>query len=238
MDGDNVKGYQFQVANYKKDLTYIIGATPALNSQSEDSDSTTIDANKIENYQIYYADPAYKLDGYKTCCTDPNTQYYFYKDGAGKNYFLTEQQLNDMMDEKIQDKIPVQYEYAYPKEESLEVYAVIDKASSGRYSTIHIKDIAGYPEILKGQSRNVSTTQEMDKEAYDDAYNDYEYEKYKYEQSIANINAQTEIIQNEDQQLELRLQQLSTEQNAISTEMDSVSKVIEDNVEKTFKVFA
>ena len=59
-----------------------------------------------------------------------------------------------------------------------------------------------------------------------------------YNKAISDINAQTEIIQNEDQQLELRLQQLNTEQNAISTEMDSVSKVIEDNVEKTFKVFA
>ena len=38
--------------------------------------------------------------------------------------------------------------------------------------------------------------------------------------------------------LELQIQQLDTEQNAIATEMDSVKKVIEDNVEKTFNTFA
>ncbi len=234
MEGETVKGYQFQVADYKKDLIFIDGETPVSQAEGDEGKSTL----KIENYHIYYADPQYNLDGYKTCCKDADTKYYFYKDGNGKNYFLTEQQLNDMKDEKIQDKIPVLYEYEYTKEESVEVIATIEKASSGRFSTINIRDEEGYPEILKGATKNISTTQQMDQEAYDDAYNDYEYEKTKYEKAIADINAQTEIIQNEDQQLELRLQQLNTEQNAISTEMDSVSKVIEDNVEKTFKVFA
>ena len=58
-----------------------------------------------------------------------------------------------------------------------------------------------------------------------------------YEQRIAEINAKTEIIQSEDKQLELRLQQLDTEQESIKTEMDSVQKVIEDNVQKTFDAF-
>ena len=68
--------------------------------------------------------------------------------------------------------------------------------------------------------------------------NDYEYEKALYEKSISDINAKTESIQAKDQSLELKIQQLDTEQNAIATEMDSVKKVIEDNVEKTFKIFA
>ena len=38
--------------------------------------------------------------------------------------------------------------------------------------------------------------------------------------------------------LELELKQLDTEQNAIATEMDAVQKVVEDNVESTFKTFA
>ena len=44
--------------------------------------------------------------------------------------------------------------------------------------------------------------------------------------------------QRKDKTLELELKQLDTEQNAISTEMDAVTKVVEDNVEKTFKTFA
>ena len=54
---------------------------------------------------------------------------------------------------------------------------------------------------------------------------------------IQDINAKTSLIQQEDQQLELRLKQLDTEQNALSTEIDAVSKVVKDNVEKSFKTF-
>ena len=51
------------------------------------------------------------------------------------------------------------------------------------------------------------------------------------------INAKTSVIQAEDRTLELRLKQLDTEQNALSTEIDAVSKVVKDNVEKSFKTF-
>ncbi len=45
-------------------------------------------------------------------------------------------------------------------------------------------------------------------------------------------------LQKLDKQLELRLDQLETEREAIQTEIESVSKVIDDNVESTFKVFS
>ena len=67
--------------------------------------------------------------------------------------------------------------------------------------------------------------------------NQYEYDKYQYDQAIQEINAKIEITQAEDKNLELRLKQLDTEQNAIQTEMDAVQKVIEKNVESTFKTF-
>ena len=67
--------------------------------------------------------------------------------------------------------------------------------------------------------------------------NEYEHEKYLYDQSVQDINSQIEIVQAEDKNLELRLKQLDTEQDAIQTEMDAVQKVIEKNVESTFKTF-
>ena len=73
--------------------------------------------------------------------------------------------------------------------------------------------------------------------AYQDAMNKYLYKKQQYEKTIADINAQTERIQQQDRTLELRLKQLDTEQLALSTEMEAVKKVIKDNVEKTFKTF-
>ncbi|HIS74966.1 TPA: hypothetical protein IAA86_08115, partial [Candidatus Galligastranaerophilus intestinavium] len=50
--------------------------------------------------------------------------------------------------------------------------------------------------------------------------------------------ARTEIIQQQDRTLELRLKQLDTEQEALKTEMDAVQEVIQKNVESTFKTFA
>ncbi len=67
--------------------------------------------------------------------------------------------------------------------------------------------------------------------------NQYNYNKAKYDQDIQSINAQIEIIQGQDKDLELRLKQLDTEENAISTELDAVKKVISKNVESSFKTF-
>lgn len=83
----------------------------------------------------------------------------------------------------------------------------------------------------------VTTNTLTDQAKYDDAMNQYEYDKYQYDQSIQEINAKIEIIQSEDKNLELRLKQLDTEQDAIQTEMDAVQKVIEKNTESTFKTF-
>ena len=54
---------------------------------------------------------------------------------------------------------------------------------------------------------------------------------------IADINAKTEKIQEQDRTLELRLKQLDTEQEALQTEMEAVKKVIDKNIESTFKTF-
>ncbi len=80
------------------------------------------------------------------------------------------------------------------------------------------------------------TTQ--DDEAYDAAMETYTAKKAIYEKTVADINAQTTIIQQQDKTLELHLDQLDTEQQAIQTEMDAVKKVIDKNIEETFKTFA
>ena len=45
-------------------------------------------------------------------------------------------------------------------------------------------------------------------------------------------------IQSQDKKLELELDNIETQRKAVTTEMDSVEKVIQDNIEKTFKTFA
>lgn len=108
----------------------------------------------------------------------------------------------------------------------------VEKDSTGRYINISIPDATG-----KLITYSLTTNTTTDQAAYEDAMNQYEYEKYQYDQSIDEINAKIEIVQAQDKNLELRLKQLDTEQDAISTEMDAVTKVIEKNVESTFKTF-
>ena len=108
----------------------------------------------------------------------------------------------------------------------------IEKDSSGRYINITIPDESG-SKITYALTTSTAT----DQDAYEDAMNQYEYEKYEYDQAIEEINAKIEIVQSQDKNLELRLKQLDTEHNAVQTEIDAVQKVIEKNTESSFKTF-
>ncbi len=113
------------------------------------------------------------------------------------------------------------------------VTAMLEKDATGRYTSITIKGDENTPDVTYALTTNTIT----DEAAYDDAMNQYEYDKHQYDQAITEINAKIEIVQAQDKNLELRLKQLDTEQDAISQEMDAVQKVIEKNVESTFKTF-
>ncbi len=58
-----------------------------------------------------------------------------------------------------------------------------------------------------------------------------------YAMANADYNAKVESLERKDKQFDMRIQQLSTEQKAIENEMDSVKKVIDKNIEETFKTF-
>jgi predicted RNase H-like nuclease (RuvC/YqgF family) len=108
--------------------------------------------------------------------------------------------------------------------------ALLETDENGRFKSVRFdNDSVIY-------SLNTETV--TDDDAYQDAMNEYNYKVQLYEKEIADINAKTSIIQEEDRTLELRLKQLDTEQNALATELDAVKKVIKDNVDKTFKTFS
>ena len=121
---------------------------------------------------------------------------------------------------------------AQKTEEVKSVEARMEQDATGRIINVTLKP--GQPDEV---TYAVTTNTLTDQAKYDDAMNQYEYDKYQYDQSIQEINSKIEIIQAEDKNLELRLKQLDTEQDAISTEMDAVQKVIEKNTESTFKTF-
>ncbi|MBQ6516861.1 hypothetical protein IJI31_06755 [bacterium] len=123
------------------------------------------------------------------------------------------------------------------KKQKTDLYAKVEYDNQARVSAIIINR-----NPIEGGSRieeryTVTSTTEVDEESYNNAYNQYIYEQYLYDQKQTEINASIEIIQSEDKNLELRLKQLDTENNAIQTEIEAVSKVLKNNIEGSFKTF-
>jgi len=122
--------------------------------------------------------------------------------------------------------------------------ARVQQDTSGRYVSVILYESDAEGNIKRDENGNeigteytLTATTESDDTAYNDAMNQYNYDKTVYNQNIQSINAKIEIIQTQDKDLELRLKQLDTEESAISTELEAVKKVISKNVDSSFKTF-
>lgn len=155
---------------------------------------------------------------------------YKYKDGGGTTYYYGITQLNTLAAQRgvagtTDNYYATNIDKRYDKTER----AYITRAESGRYSSIKLQS--------ETATLDVNTKSETDEQAYQDAMNEYEYRQQLYQQEVNNLNSRTSIIQAQDRTLELKLKQLDTEQEALQTEMESVKKVIDKNIEQTFKTF-
>lgn len=126
----------------------------------------------------------------------------------------------------------------------LNALAKVEQDSSGRYISLTLYEVDEDGNIETDEDGNylyttysLTTNTATDEDAYNDALNQYEYEQYEYDQKIQEINAKIEIVQQQDQNLELELKQLDTEESAISTELEAVQKVISKNIDSSFKTF-
>ena len=108
--------------------------------------------------------------------------------------------------------------------------ALLETDSNGRFSSVRFEDDTAV--------HTLTAETITDEEGYNDAMNEYNYKTALYDKAVQDINAKTSLIHQQDQELELRLKQLDTEQNALATEIDAVTKVIKDNVDKSFKTFS
>ena len=183
------------------------------------------EAEYLQLLQQKYGDGDYLVRYVKDTTTgEYNPYFYKLSDLEGANYDQNGNSQSNINCYKIGSET-----------KSEEVKAVkgcqIEKDSSGRYIKISI------PNGDTSVDYALTTSTVTDQAAYDDAMNQYEFEKYEYDQAIQEINSKIEIVQAQDKNLELRLKQLDTEQDAIQTEMDAVQKVIEKNTESTFKTF-
>ncbi len=156
---------------------------------------------------------------------------YFWKSTAGQVNFSNVNG-NNGLEACINDSSKTLFSYFAENEEknkSVSEYAYIEYDSSGRATSMELRGSSAVYDL--------SAASITDNNAYNDAMNNYEYQKQVYEKKVQDINARTEQIQTEDRTLELRLKALDTEQSALQTEMESVHKVISKNIDTTFKTF-
>lgn len=177
-------------------------------------------------------------------CFDPDTGEYLggiYKfQMAGITYYTTADDMaracegafkQDIAENGIDGQFKLKYYNAsYIKTKVEEVKnALCETDGTGRFKTIKFED----DSVVYSLTCEAIT----DEDAYNDAMNQYRYKQEQYDNEVAKINAKTEIIQAEDRQLQLRLEQLNTEQTALQTEMEACQKVVSKNVETSFKTF-
>jgi len=186
-----------------------------------------INGSNISNYFTVNADGSYSYAG--------SGLYTFEMNGV--NYFTSYDDLMQSYNNPQLANSPIdnQYELFYynasyvPTKVTNTGSAVIETDESGRFASVRFDNDSNI------YSLNYETV--TDDAAYENAMNEYRHAYAVYQKTIDEINAKTSAIQKEDQQLELKLEQLDTEQAAISTEMESVKKVIDESVEKIFNTF-
>ena len=195
-----------------------------------------------ELQQVIYDLAQEGIDSNLASCFDANGNYrggVFAFELYGTTYYTTYQDLYNSyqsVDETdsnngIDRQTSLPYysaTYVDTKVETTE-HALLETDSSGRFTSIRLEN-----DSVK-YTLNAETI--TDETAYQDAMNQYYYDTAQYQKTIADINAKTSIIQQEDRTLELRLEQLDTERNTLSTEMEAVQKVLSDNIERTYKTF-
>lgn len=87
------------------------------------------------------------------------------------------------------------------------------------------------PTVSDGKGDWISTSWQSESAINDAA------DKSDDAQAEAEYTQQSTFFQKQDKVLELRMKQLDTEHAAIQTEMDSVKKVIDKNIDSSFKIF-
>ena len=231
---DIINYYTTEYSFKYNDVTYTMSALPVRNSNGTYSVGLSYDAT-VANFKELDSMTGIDFTNAQTSTLaqypdlkkflgdkyDDNTQISMMT--SNKNYYY---QVGTNADAKTYQYFANQVTYSMVSNN-----ASLKYNQAGEYESITIPELSEEPI-------SVSTTTRQDSNAYDLAMNNYQKEYNEYEKVIAAINAKTETIQQQDKTLELRLKQLDTEQEAVQTEMDAVSKVINKNVESTFKTFA
>ena len=217
-------------------ITFIIGVN-TFEYDANNEEGSTIkridrDYEKYPGLQtIIDAHPEYPADTVFYGFTKDSVAYYTTEDTLKNTVFEIEGNK-----ERYTGRYTFDYQGTQNIDKTIPAIAVLSQEASGRLSAITVKKCEE-DQDLEGHTYTITTGEEDDQKAYEDAMNKYYYDKQIYEREVETINKKTEKIQTQDKALELKLNQLDTEQKAIATEIDSITKVIQDTIESVFKTY-
>ena len=158
---------------------------------------------------------------------------YYYQDADGLTHYMTPTQVEGYTDGSSLSS------YISSNKEVTETVifesATVTFDENNRFSSISATDPNTGASIFN--TTTVDTTRVHDDEGYEAALRDYTMSRDEYDKEVADLNAQTETLQQEDKVLELRLNQIDTEQNELQIELDAVKAVLDKNIENTFNTF-
>ncbi len=200
----------------------------------------TIDGDEENKIELAEASDSEYIKGlintkYPGSITDD--KLYSYKDPTGKSYYIDASVVegaNKPVPEGEEPQVSNFSIYNTTEEQATETRVFEDAEftfdANNRISNIYLPGLDA--------SSEVNATRIHDDEGYQAALRDYTMSKEEYDKAVADLNAQTESLQQEDKVLELRLNQVDTEQQALQTELDAVKAILDKNIEKTFNTFS
>ena len=186
---------------------------------------------------------AIENSGIKKTNGDPYTakDFYIYFDSNNKIHFALKADVQRASTDK--NNTCVTYDFisngSFTRSKEFDKSKISFDPASGRITSIDIPSATdGNGNVLSYTTIDITSKSVTDNAAYEDAYNKYEYQKYEYDKEQQRINAQMSIIQQEDKKLELKLTRLDNERTQITTEIEALKKVVNDNIEKSYKTFS
>ncbi len=180
--------------------------------------------------------------------TITDEQLYFYKDNNGVSHYIDKAVIDSWTESEKEPKeesneektkLPITSYISDNKDVTENIVfesATLTLDANGRVSGISATDPTTSTSLFS--NAEVDTERVYDQEGYDAALRDYTMSKDEYDKMVADLNAQTESLQEQDKVLELRLNQIDTEQQELKTELDAIKEVLKNNIESTFKTFS
>ena len=250
-------GYSYNTTNHTLTLTTPTGVIAQMllrnnnNERNEDCDRN-ITVNEmlgfyeeiLKQFGLYGSSQAYKIkldtarsnylstiDAQGVENPEENQALFNFIDTNGKSAYIYVPLDYINKDGQVDSTYAYMYETSYLENqtETISQKANIIYDENGRIAKITFDDgTVVIPEVKT----------EQDEEAYNSAMVKYDYEKQQYDKEISDINAKTEVIAQQDKNLEIKLKSIDTQHTAIQTEIEALNKVLENNVKSSFGTFS